>query len=212
MPNPIYTAQTCPNPAYQLNWSYSLFWHLPPIESHWLKALTTETEQDGIRILQHRFTGSSTSQFLVSTRPGVSPQILVQRLKGRLQHLLKGSMPNAFQRNYSFKTSHAIYWYNLHLVMVHDGRFREIRDDHAQKRLRAIGNIASVKGHLLSRAALLPDHLHLALRCDLAESPEQVALAYLNNLAFVEGMKPVFRFGYYVGTFGEYDLGVIPHE
>jgi hypothetical protein len=27
---------------------------------------------------------------------------------------------------------------------------------------------------------------------------------FLNHLAFVHGMKPVFQFGAYVGTFGEY--------
>jgi len=32
----------------------------------------------------------------------------------------------------------------------------------------------------------------------------------MNNLAYTCGMKPVFRFSYYVGTFSEYDLGVIP--
>ena len=35
-------------------------------------------------------------------------------------------------------------------------------------------------------------------------------LGYMNNLAYVHGMKPAFRFSYYVGTFSEYDLGVIP--
>jgi hypothetical protein len=29
----------------------------------------------------------------------------------------------------------------------------------------------------------------------------------MNNLAYVMGMKPVFQSGYYVTTFGEYDLG-----
>jgi hypothetical protein len=29
----------------------------------------------------------------------------------------------------------------------------------------------------------------------------------MNNLAYAAGMKPIFKFGFYVGTFGEYDLG-----
>ncbi|HEY2414649.1 MAG TPA: hypothetical protein VGI40_20550 [Pirellulaceae bacterium] len=66
------------------------------------------------------------------------------------------------------------------------------------------------KGHRLSRAALLPDHLHLAVGCNLEESPEVVVMGYLNNLAFARGMQPVFRHGYFAGTFCEYDLGVIP--
>jgi hypothetical protein len=31
----------------------------------------------------------------------------------------------------------------------------------------------------------------------------------MNNLAYVQGMKPMFRFSYYVGTFGPYDRGAI---
>jgi hypothetical protein len=52
--------------------------------------------------------------------------------------------------------------------------------------------------------------LHLALGCNLEESPESVVLGYLNNLAFARGMQAVFRYSYFVGTFSEYDLGVIP--
>jgi hypothetical protein len=44
----------------------------------------------------------------------------------------------------------------------------------------------------------------------LEESPEAVVLGYMNNLAYACGMKPCFQFSYYVGTFSEYDLGVIP--
>jgi len=39
-----------------------------------------------------------------------------------------------------------------------------------------------------------------------------VALSYLNNLVFAHGMKALFCFSYYVGTFGEYDMGAIWHE
>ena len=49
----------------------------------------------------------------------------------------------------------------------------------------------------------------MTLGCDITESPADVALGYLNNLAYVQGMKSVYQFGYYVGTFGEYDLGVM---
>ena len=38
----------------------------------------------------------------------------------------------------------------------------------------------------------------------------RISLRFMNNLAYREEMKPVFDFGYYVGTFGEYDLGAIP--
>jgi len=41
------------------------------------------------------------------------------------------------------------------------------------------------------------------------ESPLEVAVGYLNNLAYAQGMKRVYQYGFYVGTFGEYDLGAI---
>ena len=44
------------------------------------------------------------------------------------------------------------------------------------------------------------------LGCNVTESPAEVALSYMNNLAWTAGMKRVFGFGFYVGTFGEYDL------
>jgi REP element-mobilizing transposase RayT len=68
---------------------------------------------------------------------------------------------------------------------------------------------ARQKGHRISRLALLPDHLHATLGCGFDESPEEVALGYMNNLAFVHGMKPIFCNSYYVGTFGDYDIRAI---
>ena len=67
---------------------------------------------------------------------------------------------------------------------------------------------AAKKGHLLSPAGVLTDHIHLMLGCGLRESPGEVARSYMNNLAYVCGSKHVFAFGFYVGTFGKYDLGV----
>ncbi len=258
MPDPIYTADNCRQPAYQLNWSYSLFWHEAPKDATWLESLQAATEVDGIRILQHEFGEKSVSQFLVSTRPEVAPQLIAQRMKRRLQHLVKATAPAAFQRNYSIRsvgsanrakideylqgqlehhpsaddrvterlqglqihnadvdlsqpspTSHAIYWHNLHVVLVNDRRYREVRNEPLQALHDMIVKVSAAKGHGLSRAAILPDHIHLALRCKIDESPEAVALSYLNNLAFACGMTQIFRFGYYVGTFGEYDLGAI---
>jgi hypothetical protein len=68
---------------------------------------------------------------------------------------------------------------------------------------------AQKKGHRVARAGILADHVHLLLGCNLTESPQDVALSYLNNLAFAQGMLRVYQFGYYVGTVGEYDLGAV---
>ena len=106
------------------------------------------------------------------------------------------------------RTSHAEYWYNLHIVIVNDERYMEVRDEVLAGLRDMILKASDAKGHLLSRAAIVP--AHLILGCDLEESPEQVVLGYMNNLAYACGMKPVFRSSYYVGTLSEYDLGVIP--
>jgi REP element-mobilizing transposase RayT len=257
-PSAIYRVDNC-GVAYQLNGSYSIFWNKQPSSVDWYAELKQRCEADSIRLLRHDFKPPNVSQFLVSTKPDVSPMTIAQRVKGRLQHLLRPTMPGAFRWNYSIRsfgstrdekldaylasqlehhpmanqrvqqrfekyqihhpaidlgtarhTSHAIYTYNLHLVFVAEERWREIRDPVLCKVRDMIESASCAKGHLLKRAALLPDHIHLTLGCNFSESPEAVALSYMNNLAFAQGMTPVFRFSYFVGTFGEFDLGVIP--
>ncbi len=75
-----------------------------------------------------------------------------------------------------------------------------------------IRKVARIKGYRLSRGAILADHIHLTLGCPFDVSPADVALGYLNNLAYVHGMKPVFQYGAYIGTFGEYDQRVVASE
>lgn len=259
MPDPIYTPATCPEPAYQLDWSYSLFWRTTLTEFKWLDELKRLNQKDHIRILQHEFREPNVSKFLISTRPTVAPLLIAQRVKGRLQHLIRGTDKSPFRRNYGLRsvgstrrdrleqylatqvdhhpmadarvterlkayqidrpevslsrprrTSHAQYWYNLHIVLVSDGRYMELRDSVLRGLREMILRVVAAKEHWLSRAAILPDHVHMTVGCRLAESPEDVVLSYMNNLAYTCGMKAVFRFGYYVGTFSEYDLGVIP--
>jgi REP element-mobilizing transposase RayT len=107
------------------------------------------------------------------------------------------------------ETNSGRYWYNLHLVLVVEGRYR-IAD---AGWLRTVGDwsfkIAAKKGYAISRLSVMPDHLHVSLRGNVAHSPEQVALAFLNNLAFAVGQKPIWQPCNYVGTFGEYDMGAV---
>jgi hypothetical protein len=68
------------------------------------------------------------------------------------------------------------------------------------------------KKHLLSRLALLPDHIHSVLGIATDESPVEVALSYMNNIAFVYEMRDILIKSCFIGTFGVYDLGAIaPH-
>ncbi len=106
------------------------------------------------------------------------------------------------------QNAHALFWYNLQVCFVNEGRWREIRAEVLADMRDMIVRASGKKGHLLSRAGIVPDHVHLAVGCNLAESPAEVALSYMNNLAYVCDQKRVFAFGFYVGTFGEYDLGV----
>lgn len=88
MPQPIYTAENC-EAAFQLLWSYSLFWRVKPTQFDWFDPLKAQTENDGIRLLRHEFKPPNVSQFLVSTRPPTTPLLIAQRIKGRLQYLLR---------------------------------------------------------------------------------------------------------------------------
>jgi len=85
----------------------------------------------------------------------------------------------------------------------------EIRAEVLERRRSMIVAAAAKKQHLIGSGQLLADHIHLALGCNLIESPREVALGYLNNLAYAEGLRRVYELGFYVGTFGEYDLGAV---
>jgi REP element-mobilizing transposase RayT len=103
-----------------------------------------------------------------------------------------------------------VYWYNLHVVFVHAERFRDVREESLQATRRTILAVSAKHGYLLSRVGIVADHIHLTVGCPPAQPPAEVVLRYMNNLAYTHGMKPVFEFGFYAGTFGEYDLNVIP--
>jgi REP element-mobilizing transposase RayT len=258
-PSPIYTIDNC-HSAYQLNWSLSIFWResVQGQDAVWLTALQAATEPDGVRILEHRFIQPDVSQFLISTRPEISPQQMVRSVKGRLQYFFRQKLSKAFQRNYGLRSigsakreeveryvrgqidhhpmvdarvqemlrtlqisnphvdlsaprqnAHALYWYNLHVCFVNEERCREFCKETLEKMRTMILRAAEKKGHLLSRAGIVPDHIHLTLSCNVAESPGEVAISYMNNLAYACGSKWVFSFGYYVGTIGEYNLSAV---
>lgn len=258
VPRAIYTVENC-KVAYQLNWSLTIFWNQsPPRPESWLEALRTKTEQDGVRILEHRVLQSNSSQFLLSTKPNVSPATAIRSVKGRLQYLVRSTLPQAFRRNYSIhsvgsanvdaiqryvdsqiehhpladprmqekiarfqyidegvdlsvvrRSSYGEFIYDLHLVLVHSERLADVREESWHLTRNTIRRIANKKGHLLSRAGLLVDHVHSAIGCDVKDSPEDIAMSYLNNLSYVHEMKALYQFGYYVGTFGPYDLDAI---
>jgi REP element-mobilizing transposase RayT len=101
------------------------------------------------------------------------------------------------------------YWYNLHLVLVVRERFR-IGDAATFAKIRDTAmRICVKKGYTASTLAVLPDHLHLAVRGAITQSPQEIALTFLNNLAYALDQRPWWEPGYYAGTFGEYGMAAV---
>ncbi len=107
------------------------------------------------------------------------------------------------------RTSHGLFWYCLHLVLVHSERWSEIDDETLRNVSQMIEQSSRAKGYLLSEAGILPDHVHIIAGCPFDQSPLEVALGFLNNLAYVHGMKRVFQFGGFIGTVGEYTFNAL---
>jgi len=123
--------------------------------------------------------------------------------------LARYQVDKAVDLNAPRRGSHGQYIYNLHIVLVRSERHRIVDEGSLARVREVILRASDKKGHLLRKAGILADHIHLALGADLNESPREIALGYLNNLAYFEGQRPVFQFGAYLGTFGEYDRGAI---
>jgi REP element-mobilizing transposase RayT len=257
MVSPLYLSTNI-KPAYQLRWSLTVFWQAACSDEGWLSELAAAAEPDGVRVLEHRFAGPGTSQFLVSTQPDVTPTEMLRSIKGRLQYLLRSVRPKAFRRHHSIHSlgdahraaieqyvatqldhhrladprmqsrlaqyqidrpdvdlssarasAHGRFRYNLHLVFVRVERHPQIGEAHLQATRERLLGTANKHGHLLRRAGILADHVHLAVGCGVGEAPLEVALTYMNNLAHLEGMRPVLEFGCYLGTFGEYDMDAV---
>jgi REP element-mobilizing transposase RayT len=244
-----------------LQWGLTIFWRSCPERDDWFAGLVEALEPDGIRLLGHRFESPDVSQFAISTQPHVTPLLIVQRVKGRLQYAVRQRWPKALRGNYALRsfgnvtrevveryvasqvehhpmadarvterlrrcqivqeevdlaqpqrTSQGLFWHNLHLVLVHRERWREVREEVLLAVRDRILAASRAKGYLLSRAGILPDHVHLTLGCPIDVAPAEVALGFLNNLAHLQGMWPAFQFGGFIGTFGEYDSRAVISE
>ena len=256
---PLYHREEC-GPAFCLRFSWT-GWptagRLPRPAG--LERLGPLWENDGMRLLEHS-SSEEELQLAFSTLPRVSPVLLAQRAKGRLQDDLRKSSPGwlGFSRKVSVRSvgentrqqveeyvanqvgkerfldvrfdaalrqftvrcpevdlsqptasSHGRYWYNLHLVLVVAERGL-IRDLACLAKIRdGCFAIARKKGHRIAVLSVMPDHVHMALRGAIEESPQEIALGFQNNLAYLVGQVRIWRPGFYVGTFSEYDMGAI---
>jgi len=109
------------------------------------------------------------------------------------------------------QTNSGRYWYNLHLVLVTDGRYRVVDEGRLGVVSDSCFQIARKKDYGISVLSAMPDHLHIALRGAIDHSPQEIALTFMNNLAYKLGDR-LWSENYYVGTFGEYDMGAVRGE
>jgi REP element-mobilizing transposase RayT len=97
------------------------------------------------------------------------------------------------------------YWYNLHLVLIVADRFRITHPGKLAQVRDAAFATATATGCRIAAVSIMPDHTHTALRGNIEHSPEEIALAFQNELAQVMGCR-AWQDGYYAGTFSGIEL------
>jgi REP element-mobilizing transposase RayT len=257
---PLYDVDAA-NPAYHLRYSWT-GWpsggHFASCPSELLDTLGEGFQKDGLRLLEHRWTPELV-QLMLSTAPTVSPALLAQRVKGRLDHAIRqANLTLPFSRKLAVRSlgenrrvdveryigeqvsrerfadtrferklksftvvnadvdlaeptasARGRYWYNLHIVLVTDFRHRITDVDKLALLRDTCDRIAAKKGYAISTLSLMPDHLHIALRGNIEHSPVEIGRCFQNNLAYAVGSYRLWADGFYVGTFGEYNIGAV---
>lgn len=103
------------------------------------------------------------------------------------------------------ETASGRYWYNLHVVLVTASRYRIGRPDVVVGlRDRAL-EAARAAGFVIKALAVMPDHLHVALRGVPETSPVEIGVALQEATAKAAGCR-LWQEGFYVGTFSDYGL------
>jgi REP element-mobilizing transposase RayT len=106
-------------------------------------------------------------------------------------------------------SGHGQFVYNLHLVLETADHLADVCAERILTTREMIVRVCQKKSWMLSRIGVAHHHLHLLLGCDVAETPSEVALSLLNNIAYAHDMRPVLEHSFYVGTFGRYDRNAI---
>jgi REP element-mobilizing transposase RayT len=87
--------------AYQLRWSLAIFPKSTlPEPNRWTETLSKACEADGVRVHDAYRSANNSLMLLLSSQPQVKPATIVQRVKGRLQHLLRPQGQVSWQRNF----------------------------------------------------------------------------------------------------------------
>ena len=103
------------------------------------------------------------------------------------------------------ETQSGRYWYNLHLVLVTAARYRVGPELNIQAWAATVRDAARASGCAVRALAVMPDHVHLALRGSPELSPLEIGVLFQNALAKTAGGRE-WQEKFYVGTFGEYSL------
>ena len=86
---------------------------------------------------------------------------------------------------------------------------QEILNDFGLLRLRPAAVQAARDGGCRIKAlAIMPDHVHVALRGNVETAPSNTGLGFQNALAQAVGCR-AFQERFYVGSFGEYSLDAV---
>jgi REP element-mobilizing transposase RayT len=101
------------------------------------------------------------------------------------------------------------YWYQLHIVLVTDERYRYRNIQSIAAIHESIQSIAIKHDYLLGSLSVMPDHVHMQLRGDVKKSPLDIALDFQNGVA-IELKTPAFWMPtFYVGTVGAYNMRAV---
>ncbi len=106
-------------------------------------------------------------------------------------------------------TAHGQFIHNLHIVFENLDRLNDVHRQSLQQTRDAVIRSAAKHGWLLERIGLLSNHLHILLGCCISDSPLEVGLSLMNNIAYCHQMKAVLDYSFYAGTVGPYDRDAI---
>ena len=110
-------------------------------------------------------------------------------------------------------SSHAVFEYNIHVVLVTNRRQEFLDLEVAESLVCYLRQVCEKKSWIPWNIDVLPDHLHLLVGLSPTDAPDEVALSLLNNVEYFTQQrhgsvmatvveKTVWQPGYYVGTVG----------
>ncbi len=100
------------------------------------------------------------------------------------------------------------YWYGLHIVLVTAERFRMGGTVFLSRLRDALGDAVRRQKSQPRSLAIMPDHVHLAVKGDPQRAPAEIGVSIQNDSAHVAGCR-LWQDSFYVGTFSVYDLNAI---